>query len=393
MGYVLKTDLAHRSNYGSWRDISYLNWIVIHYTANDGDTDENNGNYFNGANRNASAHFFVDDDSVTQSVPLEYSAWHCGGGLQGSGGHTYHKICTNSNSIGIEICDDVKNGVIYPSAKTIENVIALTKDLMKRFNIPASHVIRHYDVTGKICPAYWCGTTEKDNKWKTEFWNKLTAKNYLSKGDNGTDVKVMQTMLIETGFSCGKAGADGDFGNDTDKALREFQKAYKLTVDGKYGEQSKATLISVYSRKVAQSSGDPVNNAGIYYTAHCQTYGWMEEVHDGQTSGTVGYGKRLEALKIDCKIKGVKIKAQAHLQSKGWVDYGYINADTIIGTVGQAKRIEAIELEAEGLPNGKALQYRTHLQGVGWTPWINGGFTSGTVGIAKRIEAIQIKIV
>jgi len=175
MAYTMKTNIAHKSNYGAKRSLSQIKYIVIHYTANDGDTDENNGKYFDGANRNASAHYFVDDDSVTQSVPDDYVAWHCGGGLQGSGGHSFYKQCTNTNSIGIEICDDIKNGVIYPSAKTIENVVALTKSLMKKYNVPASRVIRHYDVTGKTCPAYWCGTTAKNAKWKTEFWNKLSS--------------------------------------------------------------------------------------------------------------------------------------------------------------------------------------------------------------------------
>lgn len=72
-------------------------------------------------------------------------------------------------------------------------------------------------------------------------------KNYLSKGDSGTSVKTMQKMLIKLGYSCGSAGADGDFGSGTDKALRAFQKANGLTVDGLYGSVSKARLESLYN--------------------------------------------------------------------------------------------------------------------------------------------------
>lgn len=80
--------------------------------------------------------------------------------------------------------------------------------------------------------------------------NTSTAtKSYLSKGDKGNDVKTMQTMLIAVGYSCGSYGADGDFGSDSDKALRKFQGDYGLTVDGKYGSKSKAKLESVYNRK------------------------------------------------------------------------------------------------------------------------------------------------
>ena len=74
-------------------------------------------------------------------------------------------------------------------------------------------------------------------------------KNYLSKGDKGEKVKNMQMKLIACGYSCGKNGADGDFGSGTDAALRAFQKDYKLTIDGCYGTKSEAKLNSVYNSK------------------------------------------------------------------------------------------------------------------------------------------------
>ena len=80
------------------------------------------------------------------------------------------------------------------------------------------------------------------------------TKSYLSKGDKGDAVRTMQTMLIACGYSCGKYGADGDFGNDSDKALRKFQKDYDLTVDGKYGSNSKAKLEFVYNQKKSSKS-------------------------------------------------------------------------------------------------------------------------------------------
>lgn len=179
MGYTLKTNLANKNNYGSKRSLSSIIYIVLHFTANDGDTDENNGNYFKNNIVEASAHYFVDDDSVTQSVPDDYVAWSVGGSKYASctstGGGKHHNRCTNDNSISIEICDDVPNGVIYPSAKTIENTLELTKSLMKKYGIDADHVIRHFDVTGKLCPAYWCGTSANNEKWLTEFHNKLTV--------------------------------------------------------------------------------------------------------------------------------------------------------------------------------------------------------------------------
>ena len=65
-------------NYGGLRgqDVRY---IVIHYTAGNGDTAKNNGVYFGREVVAASAHWFVDDTEAVLSVPEEFVAWHCGG--------------------------------------------------------------------------------------------------------------------------------------------------------------------------------------------------------------------------------------------------------------------------------------------------------------------------
>lgn len=59
----------------------------------------------------------------------------------------------------------------------MERALALTRELMKKYNIPASNVIRHFDVTGKLCPAYWSGK-ENAGKWEKEFHGKLMAPDY-----------------------------------------------------------------------------------------------------------------------------------------------------------------------------------------------------------------------
>lgn len=145
----IKTQLAHRSNYGGKRT-QKIEWIVMHYTANDGDSDESNGRYFQQAlNPVASAHYFVDDDSITRSVPDDFVAYHCGA-------QTYrHPYCRNANSIGVELCDAKRDGRVMATDKTIANAAELVYSLCKQYSIPFDHIIRHYDVTGKLCPAYW----------------------------------------------------------------------------------------------------------------------------------------------------------------------------------------------------------------------------------------------
>lgn len=62
-------------NFSSGNNIQYL---VIHDTGNSTDTSEANANYFNGGDRQASAHYFVDDDSIVQVVEDYNASWHCG---------------------------------------------------------------------------------------------------------------------------------------------------------------------------------------------------------------------------------------------------------------------------------------------------------------------------
>ena len=84
--------------------------------------------------------------------------------------------------------------------------------------------------------------------------NSSANKEYLSKGDNSADVKTMQEMLIKIGYSCGEAGADGKFGTDTEKALCNFQADNDLEADGQYGPISKAKLITLYNRKIGNTT-------------------------------------------------------------------------------------------------------------------------------------------
>ena len=203
MSYTFKKRLANRANYGSHRVLSKIKYIVIHYTANDGDSDEGNGNYFANNIVKASAHYFVDGDSVTQSVPDDYVAWAVGGSKYSdcnkTGGGKFYGQCTNTNSISIEMCDEVRNGRSDFSARTIENTIELTKMLMKKHNVDINHVIRHFDVNGKPCPKPYV-----DNARWQEFKNKITESGDLTmtqyeelKKENKALKESIQTLINE----------------------------------------------------------------------------------------------------------------------------------------------------------------------------------------------------
>ena len=172
---------ANAGNYGPARNKQAIKYIVIHYTGNDGDTAENNAKYYASNVVKSSAHYFVDANSIYQSVPDLHAAWAVGGGKYPSclqtGGGTLYNICRNANSISIELCDTKRDGVYAPAPETIAAALELTRSLMQKYNIPAKNVIRHFDVTGKLCPAYWAGR-ENAAKWEAEFRSKLTAPDY-----------------------------------------------------------------------------------------------------------------------------------------------------------------------------------------------------------------------
>lgn len=147
------------------RDKSKVKYIVIHYTEVNGDTARNEGAYFKKRNiRYSGAHFFVDrQGNIVKSVPMNYTAWSVGGkkysNCSETGGGEKYRICTNANSVSIELCDIVKH---EPSEEQINATKWLIGWIRKNGCKNATNIIRHFDVTGKPCPARYID----DDKWK-----------------------------------------------------------------------------------------------------------------------------------------------------------------------------------------------------------------------------------
>ncbi|MCI8620058.1 MAG: N-acetylmuramoyl-L-alanine amidase [Oscillospiraceae bacterium] len=143
----MKTILADGANYKAGRQepVSYL---VMHFSGNNGDTAESNGNFFKNNKVQVSAHYFVDENEIVVSVPETDTAWHCG-----DSGYRHPK-CRNANSIGIALCsrEDIE-GNYYFCKETVQRAETLVRLLMNKYGIKSERVLRHYDVTGKKCPA------------------------------------------------------------------------------------------------------------------------------------------------------------------------------------------------------------------------------------------------
>ena len=236
---------AYNHNSGN---INRIKYIVIHYVGAVGGAKAN-CQYFAGGDRGASAHYFVDyNGDIWQSVEDANIAWHCGT----KSGYK-HPECRNANSIGIELCVRNKGSQAdtskdwYFEDATVWAAAELTKHLMQKYNVPADHVLRHYDVTGKICPNPYVYNTTK-HTW-TEFKSLISSagRNYMQIGDSGEEVRQLQKDLNALGYDCGTA--DGIYGQKTAAAVEKLQKATGLAADGMAGIKTLAKIDELLNAK------------------------------------------------------------------------------------------------------------------------------------------------
>ena len=215
------------------RDIKY---IVIHYTA--GVTSKagsaiNTADFFRTTTTQVSADFTVDDTAVVQYNPdiKNRYTWHCGGNKYATKGGSLYGICKNSNSIGIEVCCNnsigPKNGKM-PDANdasysftdaAVANAEWLVKRLMAEYNIPADHVVRHYDVTGKPCPGIigWNADSGSEAKWQA-----------FKQAISGTAVSASAKYYVQVGAFAEKSNAE----NFLRGAQKKYPDAFIKRFDG-----------------------------------------------------------------------------------------------------------------------------------------------------------------
>ena len=213
---------CHPGNYGGKR--TQTQYLVIHYTAGDGDTAQDNGVYFSKGPVGASAHWFVDEQEVVLSVPEDCIAWHCGADRY------LHPKCRNQNSVAVEMCSRKDAaGQYYIPQRTLEHAAQLVRQLMKKYHIPRENVLRHYDVTGKNCPAPlteagpWkefleelmrYDTLETVPQWGRQTVEKLTRQGYLQGDGQGLDLSRdmlrMMVILDRAGLFADRSGTDAE---------------------------------------------------------------------------------------------------------------------------------------------------------------------------------------
>ena len=241
-------------NYTRGRAGNPINTIVVHYTGTSASA-HNNLLYFSRNGAAASAHYFIDrDGTLCQSVSEGDTAWHAGSWV------------TNQHSVGIEC---VSAGEDFTEAQ-VATLASLVQDLMARYGIPEGSVIRHYDVTGKLCPAPYVDGA----KWAALKARILggsaevpaspapASSGYVGRCNPAQSillhdgyfgpltVKYVQKRMKAAGWylTCptGRLLVDGDFGYWTryhlQKYLRYVCGTYQRNCDGDFGYHSVCAL-------------------------------------------------------------------------------------------------------------------------------------------------------
>lgn len=283
-----------------------VRYIVVHYTG-DGTSKagaaKNNCIFFGrGGSDDSSAHYFIDDGGIWEYAdPKKYYTWHCG--VKYGGGDPN---IGNRNSIGIEVCMDGDR----PFTETeIRYLTELVLYLMNRFSIPASHVVRHWDASHKMCPYYYAlrtnewrklrdritghGTTKPTSKTKPASSTAISVADYVKKGQKGLNKLIGAELVI-----------DGSRGAQTKKCeIMAVQvglnKDYGcgLSVDGNYGKKTKLAMSTraVYKGK----SGTLVKAVQcILYTHGYNPKGIDGHCGDGMVAAIKAFQKK-SGLEVD----------------------------------------------------------------------------------------------
>ena len=185
-------------------------------------------------------------------------------------------------------------------------------------------------------------------------------------------------------FVCSRCKDSNDVTADVVKEDKNSQIIYTATA--KYTDETGKEFTATATKSTKMS---------VSYIVHCQDIGWEKNwSKDGQTSGTEGKCKRLEAIRIKLPdgVSG-SIEYRTHIQDIGW-EKNWSKDGAESGTEGQCKRLEAIQIRLTGeVAENYDVYYSVHAENFGWLGWAKNGEEAGTAGYGYRLEAIKIQLV
>ena len=185
-------------------------------------------------------------------------------------------------------------------------------------------------------------------------------------------------------FVCSRCKDSHDVTADVVKEDKNSQIIYTATA--KYTDETGKEFPAKATKSTKMS---------VSYKVHRQDFDWEKDwKKDGQTSGTEGQCKRLEAIQIKLPdgVSG-SIEYRTHIQDIGW-EKNWSKDGAKSGTEGQCKRLEAIQIRLTGeVAENYDVYYSVHAENFGWLGWAKNGEEAGTAGYGYRLEAIRIQLV
>ena len=297
---ITKRTSSHNTSYKAGRQLKF---IVIHYTA--GTTSRpgtaiNTAAYFATTNRQASADFICDDANIVQYNPdiKNRYCWAVGGSkYSGTRGGSKYGICTNTNSISIEICSSNKKGKVtatndanwYFTDAAVNNARELTKYLMSTYNIPASNVIRHWDVTGKACPgiAGWIIDAGSESKWN-EFKTSLTGSSDATHGKIVNEDWIWKFLSSKGVNDYVVAGIMGNLYAESGLRTNNLQNTYESVLGMNDDKYTDAVDNGTYKNFANDGAG----------------YGLCQWTYPTRKQGLLDYAKKTGRSIADLQVQG-----------------------------------------------------------------------------------------
>lgn len=269
MKYEITRDYISQGNARPGESLNPVQFIVSHDTANAGASAYANRNYFEDVDPTASAHTFIDDNYILEIIPLDEKAWH-----------VRYEVDTDNRRYGADANDaaiavELAWGGRIDFQEAYERYVWYHAYLADKFNLdPNEDIVAHstLDPSRRTDPQNalnrygisWSEFIQEVSNAYRKYFQKedmpepvvkgVSIDLPLENGDEGDFVKEVQQDLIEAGFSLPRYGADGIYGQETQKAVKKFQRTYGLRDDGLVGENTLNKL------KEVVGSSKPIND-------------------------------------------------------------------------------------------------------------------------------------
>lgn len=262
--YNITRDYIEYGDSRSGEELQNVEYIVSHDTGNPGSTAYNNRNYFDRVQPLASAHTFIDDNYILEIIPLDEKAWHVRSNTAKD--NTLYDEDANDAAIGVELAygsnidfQEAYNRYVWYHAYLVDKYgLDPDKDIVAHSTLDPQRRTDPQNALHQNGISWGKFIRDVKEVYQTEFSGNgdtvepaepevkgISVELPLDIGDEGQFVKEVQQDLTQAGFPLPIFGADGVYGEETQRAVMRFQSAYGLHVDGLVGPNTLSKLKEV----------------------------------------------------------------------------------------------------------------------------------------------------